>query len=73
MVVEIRIVLVFMILYDLISHYYDGISVETVEMINVKGVVLEVVVVVVALSNHDSTSVDAPFGGAELLLRRAIC
>ena len=58
-----------MMLYNLISRYYDGISVETVEMIDVKGVVVDVVVVV-ALPNHDSTSVDAPFGGAELLLRR---
>ena len=61
-----------MILYDDISCYYDVISVEMVEMINVKGVVVDVVVVVTP-SNHDSTSVDAPFGGAELLLRRAIC
>ena len=56
-------------LYDVISRYYDGISVE---MIAVKGVVVDVidVVVVVALSNHDSTSDDAPFGGVEILLRR---
>ena len=58
-----------MILYDVISRYYDGISVE---MIAVKGVVVDVidVVMVVALSNHDSTSVDAPFGGVELFHRR---
>ena len=42
-------------------------------MIDVKGIVVDVIVVVVGLPNHDSTSVDAPFGGAELLLRRAIC
>ena len=53
----------------MISRYYDGISVK---MIGVKGVVVHVVVVV-ALPNHDSTSVDAPFGGVELLLRRALC
>ena len=58
-----------MILYDDISCYYDVISVEMVEMINVKGVVVDVVVVVTP-SNHDSTSVDAPFGGAELSPRR---
>ena len=68
---EIRIVLVFMILYDVISRNYDDISVEMVKMIDVKGVVIDVVVVV-APSNHDSTSVDAPYGGAELLLRRPV-
>ena len=65
-VVEIQIVLVFIILYDVISCYYDGISVEMVEMIDVKCVVVDVVVVVVTPSNHDSTSVDAPYGGSEL-------
>ena len=58
-VVEIQIVLVF-------KRYYDGISVEMVEMIDVKCVVVDVVVVVITPSNHDSTSVDAPYGGSEL-------